>query len=456
MAEMMTTDVRAIMDRSPFDVAAVADLRELLNRDPSRYRTLREAVANIKEREQKEKEIKPEAHLRLGVGEVLLGRYNSGLEHLKKAGDQGMACFFRGLALANQQRYDQAAAAFAQAAKQGYDAKSAELHRAGALRRAGQTDEAKKILAELQKLSGSSGEYHFQQGCLLAAAGELVEASAEFEKTLSLEKDHNGALFELAYINDLYGNDDLALEYYQRCTDRPPVPLAAWINLGILYEDEMRFRDAEQCYRHVLAHEPNHPRARLFFKDCQASKGMYYDEEAERGYTVLKQLHEIPVTDFELSVRSRNCLRKMNIRTLGDLTRTTELALAFQQEFRRDLARRNQGNDAGQGLAAGDVARRQRTRRPRPPGRAAPGSSPRAAGDPQQADRRPQPFGASPQVREQAQYPDRRRPAQAHRRRAAGMQELRRDLAQRGSRQAFLAQLETEERLTPAESRPKE
>ena len=72
-----------------------------------------------------------------------------------------------------------------------------------------------------------------------------------------------------------------ALEYYKRCTDRPPVPLAAWVNLGILYEDEMRFRDAEQCYRHVLAHEPNHPRARLFVKDCQASKGMYYDEEAE-------------------------------------------------------------------------------------------------------------------------------------------------------------------------------
>ena len=54
MAEMMTTDVRAIMDRTPFDVSAVADLRELLNRDPSRYRTLRESVANIREREKKD------------------------------------------------------------------------------------------------------------------------------------------------------------------------------------------------------------------------------------------------------------------------------------------------------------------------------------------------------------------------------------------------------------------
>jgi DNA-directed RNA polymerase subunit alpha len=333
MAEMMTTDVRAIMDRSPFDVAAVADLREVLNRDPSRYRTLRDAVATIKDRERKEKDSKPESNLRLGVGEVLLGRYEWGLEYLKKAGDVGMAHYFRGIALENQQRFDQAAAAFAQAAKLGFDAKNSELHRAGALRRAGHAEEATKILASLSKHSGSSAEYHFQQGCLLAATGELIHASAEFETALSIDKDHNGALFELAYINDLYGNDDLALEYYRRCTDRPPVPLAAWINLGVLYEDEMRFRDAEQCYRQVLAHDPDHPRARLFFKDCQASKGMFYDEEAERGYTVLKQLHEIPVTDFELSVRSRNCLRKMNIRTLGDLTRTTEAALLSSKNF---------------------------------------------------------------------------------------------------------------------------
>ena len=228
---------------------------------------------------------------------------------------------------------DEAAKAFAHAAKLGYDPKNSELHRAGALRRTGHAEEAKKILAGLQKLSGSSAEYHFQQGAILAAEGELALAASEQEKALSLDRDHNGALFELAYINDLFGNDDAAVDLYKRCTERPPVPLAAWINLGVLYEDEMRFREAEQCYRQVLAHEPNHPRARLFVKDCLASKGMYYDEEAEKGYTVLKQLLEIPVTDFELSVRSRNCLRKMNIRTLGDLTRTTEAALLASKNF---------------------------------------------------------------------------------------------------------------------------
>src|SRR2546423_10967717 len=45
------------------------------------------------------------------------------------------------------------------------------------------------------------------------------------------------------------------------------------------------------------------------------------------------QVLEIPVTDFELSVRSRNCLKKMNIRTLGDLTRVTEQQLLSSKNF---------------------------------------------------------------------------------------------------------------------------
>src|SRR5262249_36609799 len=40
-----------------------------------------------------------------------------------------------------------------------------------------------------------------------------------------------------------------------------------------------------------------------------------------------------PVTDFELSVRSRNCLKKMNIRTLGDLTRVSEQQLLASKNF---------------------------------------------------------------------------------------------------------------------------
>jgi DNA-directed RNA polymerase subunit alpha len=41
----------------------------------------------------------------------------------------------------------------------------------------------------------------------------------------------------------------------------------------------------------------------------------------------------IPITDFELSVRSRNCLSKMNIRTLGDLVKKTEAELLSYKNF---------------------------------------------------------------------------------------------------------------------------
>ena len=306
-----------------------------------------------------------------------------------------MAYYFQGLALENLLRYAEAAEAFEKSGKAGYDARNSELHRAGALRRIGKIDDAKKILHGLETHGGSSAEYHFQQGAMLASEGELELASVELEKALSLDKDHNGALFELAYINDIHGNDEAAVDFYKRCTERPPVPLAAWINLGVLYEDEMRFREAEKCYRQVLAHDPNHPRARLFVEDCLASKGMYYDEEAEKGYTVLKQLLEIPVTDFELSVRSRNCLRKMNIRTLGDLTRTTEMALLWpartsarprSSEIKEMM--QSKGLRLGMALEGADQAGH-----PRPPHGAAPGNPPRAAGDALQAHRRPEPLG---------------------------------------------------------------
>ena len=331
MAEVMTTDVRALLDRNPFDASAVADLREVLGRDPSRFSTLREAVGAMRDRQKAE--MTPDIHLRLGVGEVLLGRYKSGLDHLSKAGDNGLAKFHRGLAFENVQNWNEAIEAFAAASAAGYDPKLSDIHRAGALRRAGRIEDAKTALGKLEASAGNSAEYHYQKGSLLAAEGEMFAAATELEHAIQIDRDHTSALFELAYINDLNGHDDIALEYYGRCIKRPPIPLGALINLGILYEDRMQFRDAENCYRQVLNFDPTHPRANLFYKDCAASRDMYYDERIEKENQQRRVIMDIPVTDFELSVRSRNCLRKMNIRTLGDLTRTTEAALLASKNF---------------------------------------------------------------------------------------------------------------------------
>jgi DNA-directed RNA polymerase subunit alpha len=79
--------------------------------------------------------------------------------------------------------------------------------------------------------------------------------------------------------------------------------------------------------------DPNHEQAKLFLKDAKASLTMHYNPEAELASSKFNQVLEIPVTDFELSVRSRNCLKKMNIRTLGDLTRVSEQQLLSSKNF---------------------------------------------------------------------------------------------------------------------------
>ena len=60
---------------------------------------------------------------------------------------------------------------------------------------------------------------------------------------------------------------------------------------------------------------------------------MYYDEDLERKEDKLNQILRIPITDFELSVRARNCLNKMQIHTLGDLVTKTEQELMSYKNF---------------------------------------------------------------------------------------------------------------------------
>jgi DNA-directed RNA polymerase subunit alpha len=59
---------------------------------------------------------------------------------------------------------------------------------------------------------------------------------------------------------------------------------------------------------------------------------MYFDEDGDRDEK-RHQILEIPISDFELSVRSRNCLKKMNLRNLGDLLKVTEAELLGYKNF---------------------------------------------------------------------------------------------------------------------------
>lgn len=158
-------------------------------------------------------------------------------------------------------------------------------------------------------------------------------AIVAFDEALRHDPNHPQALFRLAVNVDLRGEDEEARELYERALMHPPVNLSCVVNLGILYEDAGNYRRAMQCFDLALQCDPTNARARLFRRDASAALNMYYDEDQERREDKRNKILRTPINDFELSVRSRNCLAKMNIRTLGDLVKKTEPELLSYKNF---------------------------------------------------------------------------------------------------------------------------
>lgn len=171
------------------------------------------------------------------------------------------------------------------------------------------------------------------QGREANASGDRSGAIASFRKALAANPASLDAAFQLAYLLDLAGEEDEALALYERVCEHAPAPINALMNLAVLYEDQGDYVRAERCLRQILDTNPNHARARLFMKDVVASKGMVIEEENERDVMKRRALLDTPVTDFELTVRARTCLKKMNIRTLGDLIRINEAELMSYKNF---------------------------------------------------------------------------------------------------------------------------
>ncbi len=174
---------------------------------------------------------------------------------------------------------------------------------------------------------------HLEAAGRAEAQNDRVVAIAELRKALAADPDSPAALFRLAFHLDLVGEEDEAVVLYERCCQQAPAHINALTNLAVLHEDRGDVAASERCLRQILDTNPNHIRARLYMKDVEASKEMVIEEEADRDAFKRKALLDTPVTDFELSVRARTCLKKMNIRSLGDLLKITEAELMSYKNF---------------------------------------------------------------------------------------------------------------------------
>jgi DNA-directed RNA polymerase subunit alpha len=327
-------DLKALLvEREDCDAGTVQQIRNALAEGGGQYRTLRDVTEVLENRlESATGAAAKRWQLKLGIALFFLGHLGESVEHLRQA-EGALANFYLGRALAERQEFDEALKAFERAEKSGYTASQVQLQRVGVYRLQGELSQARNTLKKLEDQASHSAEYHFQLASCFLSEGERTSALRHLERAVDLDPSHTGALFQLGHANDLAGNDQEAISYYERCLKHPPVHTGVLVNLGILYEDSEDYTKAVDCYRRVLFANPGDDEARLFLRDAQASLTMYYSPEEEHAFSRFSQVLEIPVTDFELSVRSRNCLKKMNIRTLGDLTRISEQQLLSSKNF---------------------------------------------------------------------------------------------------------------------------
>jgi DNA-directed RNA polymerase subunit alpha len=273
------------------------------------------------------------ASLEAGIGLFILGRYREAIAKLQKGPDNKEKLLYLAFALRRIRKFDETIAALSRAKELGAEALNVSLEKVATYRHSGNLEAATKELKSCANFQNVSAEYHYQLARLQESEGLYDQAIGNYKKALDLAPTHQRSLFHLAYRHDLSGYEDEAIEYYKQVVAGSPTYVSALLNLAVLYEDRGEFDKSSACVEKVLESHPNHPRAVLFYKDVESSKTMFYDEEREKKRSRKNQILETPISDFELSVRSRNCLRKMNIRTLGDLLNITEAELLSYKNF---------------------------------------------------------------------------------------------------------------------------
>lgn len=206
----------------------------------------------------------------------------------------------------------------------------------------------------VSSINERAAEEYFRRGQEAEKDGNHEKASEFYERALNENPDHEVGAFRQAVLFDRRGEDAKAIELYERVCTSPPVHLNALMNLAILYEDNNHYEEAYRCLDAVLRTNPNHERARLYMKDVESARGQYFDDDAKPDKR--NQVMDIPISDFELSVRSRNCLKKMNIKSLGDLLRTTEPELLSYKNFGETSLNEIKSLLAAKGLRLGQNA----------------------------------------------------------------------------------------------------
>src|SRR5437773_7409700 len=220
MAPATAIDIRDIvLSNNTFGPREISQLLATISEDYQQFGVMRDGVAELEAREDRT----PAAAVRLGVCQFILGRYRQTIETLRSADGGALAHFYIGKSQFALGHYPEAIKSYAAAKAAGYNGDDCALATAEAYR---YSKDLKKSLEVLDKLSGAvehSAEYLYQRGATVASiGGNPTEVIALFERAVESDDKHAGALFGLAVENDRRGNDELALQLYQRAAGTFP------------------------------------------------------------------------------------------------------------------------------------------------------------------------------------------------------------------------------------------
>jgi len=354
MVSTVSFDTRDLVNGTgPFGPSEIRELLHALGSDPAMHRDLRLAVKELETSTDRS----PAAAVRLGVCQFLLGRHEDSLETLRSGDGGALSLYYQGLAQAATGASDKAEETLKSAEKAGYNATACAVAIADSMRSSGRLSEANTFMTTISEPREDAADYWATKGLILADGGaSILETVATLEKALAVDSGNPAALFALGVIHDRVGNDEEAQACYERSLERYPASVGALLNLGLIYEDQNDFAKAQKCYKRILAAFPDNLRARLFLKDSSASGDLQMDEQEQKQRDRIDQVLGLPVTDFELSVRSRNCLQKMGIMTLGDLARISELDILESKNFGETSLVEIKDMLASKGLTLGQFA----------------------------------------------------------------------------------------------------
>ena len=363
MTEPSGLDVHElVVSNHSFGPAEIAQICKTIAEDYSQLGVLKDSVGELAQVPERS----PAQAVRLGVCQYLIGKFQDAADTLSHADGGALALYYLAKASFQLQDCEGSLKHFEAAKAAGYDGDQCQVAATEVLRYQGKLQEAMDILDNIFGPSEQTAEYNYQRGATVASLdGNFEEVLRLYNRAIQYDDQHPGALFGLAYENDRKGNDAEALQLYERAASCFPAHVGTLVNLGIMYEDRNDFGKAQACYKRVLDVFPAHDRAQLYMKDAAASGNVYYDEDSARQTERMSQLLAVSVNDFELSVRSRNCLQKMGVETLGDLVRTTEQQLLSSKNFGETSLVEIRDMLSSRGLVLGQMHDQQRE--PDPP-----------------------------------------------------------------------------------------